>query len=135
MMMRLGVHTISRNTEITPEDVRQIQSIGTAPQAALLGVEPLGDGFDLVRVLDRIRYYYIQEAGKKSKDNSSEIARMLGFKNRTPLNKLVENNVNGADKFHPLTRRKMSNLLPVLREKMPVCEQPSNHQYIVKKGI
>jgi DNA-binding NtrC family response regulator len=90
VLTRLAVHTLSRKTEITPEDVRRILSVGASSQSALLGMEPLTDGFQLERALDRVRYYYVQEARKKSK-NTSETARLLGYDNRTPLRTILKN--------------------------------------------
>ena len=92
LMMRLGVHTISRNPEITPEDIRRIQSIGTAPQSTSLNVEPLGDGFDMERALDRVRYYYVQEAEKKSeRQQIGDGTIASGYNSRTPLSTILKN--------------------------------------------
>ena len=87
---RLAIRTISPAEEIAPEDVKRELALGTTSSATSVGMEPMGDAFDLETVLDRVRFHYLQQAMSKSGGNKTEMARLLGYNSRTPLKTVLD---------------------------------------------
>ncbi|MCA9177470.1 MAG: sigma-54-dependent Fis family transcriptional regulator [Planctomycetales bacterium] len=86
VMTRLVVHTISKELEISAEDVRRELALGERTSGDTEGLlDPIGEGFDLESSLDKIRFHYLKNAWAKWSGNQSKIAKGLGFSSRTPL--------------------------------------------------
>jgi DNA-binding NtrC family response regulator len=91
VIIRLAIRTVGREEEISVDDVRRELATWCIPSTDQLAHEPLGEGFELERVLNRVRLHYLIEARRASGGNKSKMAQLLGFKNRTPLRTLVGN--------------------------------------------
>lgn len=91
VVKRIAILTVGRGDEITAEDVRRERDTWAVPSFDHPAAEPLGEGFELERVLDKVRLHYWLEAKRLSNGNKSKMAQLLGFKNRTPLKTLVAN--------------------------------------------
>jgi DNA-binding NtrC family response regulator len=90
VVTRLVVHTISKEPEITAEDVRRELAVGSqTPVGCDSLLEPIGEEIDLESTLDRIRFHYLKEAWAKWHGNQSKIAKGLGFSSRTPLRTIM----------------------------------------------
>jgi two-component system response regulator AtoC len=90
VVRRLAILTIGRGDDITAQDVRGECRATPAPSSDNV-LEELGDGFDLERVLDKVRYHYVRDAQKRAGQNKTKMASLLGFTNRTPLRTLLGN--------------------------------------------
>lgn len=91
VVKRIAILTVGRGSEISAEDVRRELDTWSVPTFDHPAAEPLGEGFELERVLDKVRLHYWLEAKRLSGGNKSKMAQLLGFNNRTPLKTLVAN--------------------------------------------
>jgi DNA-binding NtrC family response regulator len=90
VITRLVVHTISKESEISAEEVRRELALGSRASGdseSLL--EPICEGFNLESSLDKIRFHYLKNAWVKWSGNQSKIAKGLGFSSRTPLRTIM----------------------------------------------
>jgi DNA-binding NtrC family response regulator len=87
---RLAVHTISKELEISAEDVRRELTLGASASGGSESLlEPIREGFDLESSLDKIRFHYLKNAWVKWSGNQSKMAKGLGFSSRTPLRTIM----------------------------------------------
>ena len=90
VVIRLAILTISQADSISADDVRdELNSLASGTGSSLLD-EPLGDGFELERVLNKVRFHYVRRAYVESNRVETKMAELLGWdkRNRTPLKTL-----------------------------------------------
>ena len=80
--VRRSAWNVRRDT-ISENDLISASFVTSAADKTEEGIlnQPIGNGFNIEKVLDQVRTHYVKEAHKQAKGNASSAYKLIGLKN------------------------------------------------------